>query len=98
MHNISISDIVFFEVFKRMIVLHATDETYEFYGKLSAIEKYERLINFVKPHKSYYVNLAFIDNLEHDSVIMKTRDKIPLGRKLKQSVTDKILTFLTEGC
>lgn len=97
-HNISISDIVFFEVFKRTIVLHATDETYEFNGKLSDIEKDERLINFVKPHKSYYVNLAFIDNLEHDSVIMKTRDKIPLSRKLKQSVTDKFLTFLTEGC
>lgn len=98
MHNILISDIVFFEVFKRMIVLHATAETYEFYGKLSEIEKDERLINFVKPHKSYYVNLAFIDNLEHDSVVMKTKDKIPLSRKLKQSVTDKFLTFLTEGC
>lgn len=97
-YNISISDIVFFEVFKRMIVLHAIDETYEFYGKLSEIEKDERLVNFIKPHKSYYVNLTFIDNLEHDFVIMKTKDKIPLSRKLKQSVTDKFLTFLTEGC
>ncbi|MCM1227604.1 MAG: LytTR family transcriptional regulator DNA-binding domain-containing protein [Clostridium sp.] len=81
-----------------MIVLHTTDETYEFYGKLSEIEKDERLVNFIKPHKSYYVNLTFIDNLEHDFVIMKTKDKIPLSRKLKQSVTDKFLTFLTEGC
>lgn len=38
MRNISISDIVFFEVFKRMIVLHTTIEKYEFYGKLSEIE------------------------------------------------------------
>ena len=78
--------------------LHTTSEKYEFYGKLSEIEKDERLINFVKPHKSYYVNLAFIDNLENDLLIMKTKDKIPLSRKLKQSVTDKFLTFLTEGC
>jgi len=98
MRNISISDIVFFEIFKRMIVLHTTSEKYEFYGKLSEIEKDERLINFIKPHKSYYVNLAFIDNLEHDILVMKTKDKIPLSRKLKQSVTDKFLTFLTEGC
>lgn len=64
MYNISISDIVFFEVYKRMIVLHTVAEKYEFYGKLSEIEKDERLINFVKPHKSCYVNLAFIDTIE----------------------------------
>lgn len=97
-HNISISDIVFFEVFKRMIVLHTTAEKYEFYGKLSEIEKDERLVNFIKPHKSYYVNLAFVDNLEQNTLIMKTSDRIPLSRNLKPYVTDRFLSFLTEGC
>lgn len=97
-YNILISDIIYFEVFKRIIVLHTTSKKYEFYGKLNEIEKDERLINFIKPHKSYYVNLAYIDNIEHGVVVMKNQDKIPLSRNLKQYVTDKFLSFLTEGC
>lgn len=97
-HSIFISDILYFEVFKRVIMLHTTSEKYEFYGKLSEIEKNERLINFIKPHKSYYVNLAFIDNIEQNVIIMKNKERIPLSRNLKQLVTDRFLSFLTEGC
>lgn len=97
-YNILISEIIYFEVFKRTIVLHTTSKIYEFYGKLNEIEKDERLINFIKPHKSYYVNLAYIDNIEHNAVVMKNQDRVPLSRNLKQFVTDKFLSFLTEGC
>ena len=33
-YNILISEIIYFEVFKRTIVLHTTSKIYEFYGKL----------------------------------------------------------------
>ena len=56
--NVAVSDILYFEIFKRTIVLHTRINKYQFNGKLSEIEKDERLVNFVKPHKSYYVNLS----------------------------------------
>lgn len=96
--NISVSDILYFEIFKRTVVLHTTTDKYQFNGKLSEIEEDERLVNFIKPHKSYYVNLAYIDNIEPSEIIMKNGDKIPLSRNSKQSVTDKFISFLTVRC
>lgn len=96
--NILINDIIYFEVFKRTIVIHTAIGEFEFYGKLKEIESDERLINFVKPHKSYYVNLSYIDNISKNALIMKSNDIIPLSRNLKQIVTERFLSFLTEGC
>lgn len=97
-YNISVSDIIYFEVFKRVIVLHTKARNYEYYGKLSEIESDERLISFVKPHKSYYINIAFIDNVEKDTVVMKNKDRLPLSRNFKQSVSAKFVEFLTGRC
>ena len=96
--NVAVSDILYFEIYKRTIVLHTRTNKYQFNGKLSEIEKDERLVNFVKPHKSYYVNLSYIDNIEPTAIIMKNSDKIPLSRNFKKFVTDKFVSFLTARC
>lgn len=98
LYNIAVSDIQYFEVFKRMIVIHTTTNKYEFYGKISDIENDERLIGFVKPHKSYYINLAFIDHIEIDTIIMNNNEKVLLSRNYKQSVTEHFLSYVTERC
>lgn len=97
-YNISVSDILYFEIFKRIIVLHTRTDKLEFNGKLSEVEKDERLVNFIKPHKSYYVNLKYIDNIEPATIIMKNGARIPLSRNCRQFVTDKFVSFLTERC
>lgn len=96
--SVLVSDILYFEILKRTVTLHTGAKKYQFNGKLSEIEKDERLVDFIKPHKSYYVNLAYIDNIEPAMIIMKNGDKIPLSRNFRQSVTDKFVSFLTEGC
>ncbi len=98
LHNISVSSILYFEVFKRTIVLHTEKQQYEYYGRLSDIEKDSRLIGFVKPHKSYYVNLSFIESVKPTEIVMKNGSVIPLSRNLRQYVTYRFLAFLTERC
>lgn len=97
-YNISVSDIQYFEVFKRMIVVHSATDNYKFYGKISDVENDKRLIGFVKPHKSYYVNLAFIDHIEADVIIMSNGEKVLLSRNYKQAVTEQFLSYMTERC
>lgn len=98
MYNILISDIQYFEVYKRMIVVHTASDKYEFYGKISDIENDERLIDFVKPHKSYYVNLAFIDHIEANTIIMRNGENVLLSRNYKQAITEQFLSYMTERC
>ena len=96
--NISVSDIIYFEIYKRVIVLHTKNNKYQFKGKLSEIEEDERLVSFIKPHKSYYINLAYIHNIEPVRIIMKNGDIIPLSRNFKQFVTDQFVLFLAARC
>lgn len=58
----------------------------------------ERLIGFVKPHKSYYVNLAFTDHIEADVIIMSNGEKVLLSRNYKQAITEQFLSYITERC
>ncbi len=96
--NILVSDIVYFEIFKRTIILHTKYENYQFNGRLSDIEKDERLVNFVKPHKSYYVNIAFVDHVEPNNICIKNMDKIPMSRNYRQAVTEKFISYFTGMC
>ncbi len=94
--NLTINDIMYFEVFGRTIVLHTKSGKHQYNGRLAEIEKDERLVCFIKPHKSYYVNMANIQKLEAANIIMKNGDNIPLSRNFRQTVTDKYISFLTK--
>ncbi len=96
--NVLVSDILYFEIFKRTVVLHTIKKKYQFNGKLSEIEKDERLVNFIKPHKSYYVNLDWVDTLKPAGIVMKNGDEIPLSRNQRHIVTDRFVSFLTARC
>ena len=98
LYNISVCDILYFEVFKRTIVLHTTNQRCEYYGRLSDVEQDSRLVGFVKPHKSFYVNLNYIDSIGQTDIVMKNGTVIPLSRNLRQNVTNRFLAFLTERC
>lgn len=94
--NLMINDIMYFEVFGRTIVLHTKGGKYQYNGRLAEIEKDERLVCFIKPHKSYYVNMANIQKLEAANIIMKNGDNVPLSRNFRQTVTDKYISFLAK--
>ncbi len=96
--NILVSDILYFEIFKRTVVLHTIKKEYQFNGKPSEIEKDERLVNFIKPHKNYYVNLDWVDTLKPTGIFMKNGDVIPLSRNQRHIVTDRFVSFLTARC
>ncbi len=97
-YNIPISQIMYFTVYGRVIELHTDSEIYETYGILSEIREDERLVNFVTPYKSYYINLAYIDNIEKKNVNMKNKEKIPLSRNYRKTVINRFVSFLTEEC
>lgn len=96
--NVPVCEIMYFEIFKRVVVLHTQEREFEFYGKLSEIEKDERLSAFVKPHKSFFVNLAYIDNITPNGVFLKNGKEINLSRNRRAAVTQRFVTYLTERC
>lgn len=88
-------DILYFEIFNRQILLHTTERNVEYYGNLSDIYEELKGFNFIKPGKSYVVNLEHIKNVDKNFLIMSNGDKILIGRTYKKDVVTRYLNFMS---
>ena len=88
-------DILYFEIFSRQILLHTTERNVEYYGSLSDIYEELKGFNFIKPGKSYVVNLEHIKTIDKNFLIMSNGDKILIGRTYKKDVVTRYLNFMS---
>jgi DNA-binding LytR/AlgR family response regulator len=77
---IPIREISFFEIWKRVIMVHYENEkTDEFYGKLEQLEEQLKDRDFVRVHRSYLVHLPYIARFQAQRLILKSGITIPVG-------------------
>lgn len=78
--RIRLSRLFYAEVYDRKIILHMKKETIEYYGQLSALQE---LVgnDFHRIHRSYLVNLRYIERYDRSSVTLTNGDNIPIARR-----------------
>lgn len=88
---IKISSIVYVESFNHYINIHLKN------GEILVLKK--RLLdilseigtyNMVQIHKSYIVNLMYIDYIKGKMIFLKNKNSLPLGRKYKEQLIQNI--------
>jgi len=90
--RMSYSSILYFKSMNHKILVCSLDGQNEFYGKLTDVEQYAPEY-FIRIHKSYLVNKAFICSVYYDSVILKDSQKLPVSRSCRE-VVERYLTEL----
>lgn len=90
-----LSNIYFFEIYNKTVVLHTFDKQYEFTEKLSNIEKQLGDNYFIRSHKSYLVNLANVDFIEQNFIKMNNAEQVPLSRSCKENVITQYIAYIT---
>lgn len=95
-HIIPFSDIVYCEVLGRKVYLHRIGgEIIDYYEKLEDLEK--RLDNrFFKCHRSYLVNLDYVQGCSEGLVELPNNSKIPVSRLREQELTQALLIHMKE--
>ncbi len=85
----------FAEVIGRSIFYHMMDgSVIEAVGSMSELEAQLLVnLNFVKPHRSYIINLDYIDMLNPREIKMKSRVLVPLSRGNYNAVKSAYLSF-----
>lgn len=74
--KIYLKDIIYIESQQRKIKVHTTYDIIEYYYKLADLE--DKLVkeNFFRCHKSYIVNLQYVQSFDNTSITLKNQEKI----------------------
>lgn len=81
--KISLSKLEYCEVINRKIMLHLTNgEEYESGSRMNELEeKLQDFGMFLRPHRSFLINMDYIHTLTTQSIIMESGVKIPVPRE-----------------
>lgn len=69
--NPRISDIVYIEAFKRRLIIHTTQNTYDHIGKLTDAYNQLKSHGFIIVHQSFIVNMHFIKSFSKDEIVLQ---------------------------
>jgi len=89
-----ISDILYFETSGHTIALHSKNRKYECRMKLSDVEALLPRNAFCSPHKSYLVNLDFVNVVNECELSPTNNEKIPISRRRKKDFEQALFCFV----
>lgn len=78
--RINLSQLLYAEVYDRKTILHMKEENIEYYGQLSALEALVGK-DFYRIHRSYLVNMKYVERYDRTSVTTLGGDNIPIARR-----------------
>lgn len=84
--KIPLHKISFFEIRGRIVTVHYGGETMDFYASIDAIAEELLEKKFVRCHRSFLVNLRYIDAISKNEIILSTSISIPLGANYTKEV------------
>lgn len=92
---LKVSSIIYIESFNHYINIHLkNNEILVLKKKLLDILKEIGTFNMVQIHKSYIVNLMYIDYIKGEMIFLKNKNSLPLGRKYKKQFISNLERYM----
>ena len=91
MERIMFSQVLYIESLQNYVLIQTTDKKIVTYSTLKNIEALLPANRFIKIHKSFIVAISKISSLQGNNVYIGNTS-IPISRKLKDDIRNKILT------
>jgi DNA-binding LytR/AlgR family response regulator len=97
--KILISSLVFVEVIGRNVLYHLLSgrviECIESFS--SACDSLLKFNCFIKPHRSYLVNMQYIEAIHHNQITLRTLSTIPIVQGKTKDIKAQYLAYQMEG-
>ena len=91
--KINYDDIIFFESMGHYIVLHLENEEYDYKYNISDLCFDLAETEFIKTHRSYVVNIKYIEKITRNECQLIGNIKVPLSRNSYKSVNEKFINY-----
>lgn len=95
--SIPLKAIEYIESFNNKVVIHTEKQEFTTYENLSLLYQELKSACFIKPYRSYIVNMSYIKVLEKDRLLLKNGKELQVSRHRKQEIMDRYNQFLFES-
>lgn len=93
-YKINSNEIKYIEVQKKDMIIHTINKDFEARYSLEKIEKNLNIVQFVRCHKSFIINLNYIENIKSNCARLDSGEEVPISRYRHKDVKEKFLKFL----
>ena len=92
---LNVADILWFEVFGHNVCFHMADSReLQVRSTFSSVLEQVRPYAFAQIHKSYCVNLSFVERAEQSNVVLTDGTTLPVGRSFVKSFRERLGNYL----
>ncbi|WP_272869038.1 LytR/AlgR family response regulator transcription factor, partial [Clostridioides difficile] len=70
----------YIEVQKKNMLIHTKNKTFDAICILEKIEKDLNIEELVRCHKSYIINLNYVENIKSNTAILDSQEEVPISR------------------
>lgn len=93
-----ITNILFFEIYGHEIVIHLANGTKETcIGTLKGLEQLLPELTFVRPHRSYLVNLEHIAEITRYQIRLSSEDIVPVSKNLYNDILNSFINYANQS-
>lgn len=92
-----LDDIYYFEIRGRMINVHGTEGIFSYYEQIGELEKKLRDKDFFRCHKSYLINLKYVDGYNRQEVLLENGEKIMIAKRRYEEFCQTVLKVMRKN-
>ena len=91
-----LDDIYYFEIKGRVVDVHGTEGTFAYYEQIGELENKLRDKGFFRCHKSYLINLKYVDGYNRQEVILENGEAIVIAKRRYDKFAQAVLKVMRE--
>lgn len=95
-YKIKIEEITYIEIQRKDMSIHTESKIYKTKMTMDKIEKELKNYNFYRCHKSFLVNIDYVENIKQYLAILDNKEEVPVSRHRFKDFKHKFLSSLGE--
>lgn len=92
--SLEINKILYLESRLRKVTIYTRTQTFTYYANLKEEQEKLKENNFVRSHKGYLVNMAYIHSINKNNIVLKSRKVVPLSEHRHKEVFDCFTDYI----
>jgi len=92
-----LKDIFYFEIKGRVIYAHKAKEELDFYEQIGILEKSLSKKGFCRCHKSYLVNLKYVDGYTRQEILLENGERIAVSKRRYDVFCRELMEYMKKN-